>query len=114
MILCFIMLSSVIKVLYGGWTDLNYSTYPKPQLYQTPDASTAWMFWSFVFTTSALFTLPPFIQRTYAARSPKAIKTGLGFVCLGPFVLMLPAIFVGTMSIQILAEEGVDKPASPF
>ena len=90
MITCFILLSSVIKIQYGGWTDLSWETYPAQQHYQTPSSDSAWLFWSFCFTTSSLFTLPPFFQRTYAASSPKSVKAGLCLLCLGPFCLMLP------------------------
>ena len=115
MILCFILLSAVIKARYGGWTDLDWEEYPNPSHYQTPTPDSAFLFWSFVFTTSCQqFTLPQFLQRTYAARSPRAIKIGLGLLTMGPYVLMLPAIFAGTMGVQILADEGIDNPSSPI
>jgi len=115
MILCFILLSAVLKAQYGGWTDLSWEDYPNQSFYQTPTADSAFLFWAFAFTTGLQqFTLPPFIQRTYAARSPRAVKLGLGLLTLGPYLLMLPAIFAGTMGVQILADEGIENPSSPI
>lgn len=90
MIICFILLSGIVKIRYGGWTELDWEIYPQPSQFQTPSNETAFLFWSFVFVTSSLFTLPPFFMRTYAASSPRSVKAGLVLLSTGPFCLMLP------------------------
>ena len=90
MIICFTLLSLLVKVQYGGWTDLNWETYPKPEHYQTPTNDAALQFWSFEIVVSSLFTLPSFFMRTYAARSPRSVKAGFMLLATGPFCLMLP------------------------
>ena len=38
MFLSFVMITSVMKKNFGGWTDLNPETYPRPEFYQTQSA----------------------------------------------------------------------------
>ena len=111
MLVSFIALPIIIKLNFGGWTDLDPETFPRPELYETPSADAQWKFWQFSLVNFSFFTLPHFIQRTYAAKDLVSLKTAYSVVVVGPWILMLVGIFIGTVGIQML--DGADV-ASPF
>lgn len=84
MLVSFIILPIIIKVNFGGWTDLDPETYPKPEFYETPSADQQWKFWQFSLINFSFFTLPHFLQRTYAAKDLVSLKTAYSVVVIGP------------------------------
>ena len=58
MLLSFIMLPSIIKKNFGGWTELDVETYPQPEFFATPSKETQWSFWQFSLINVSFFTLP--------------------------------------------------------
>ena len=84
MLISFVILPIIIKVNFGGWSDLEPETYPKPTFYETPSIDQQWKFWQFSLVNFSFFTLPHFLQRTYAAKDLVALKTAYSVVILGP------------------------------
>ena len=84
MLISFIILPIIIKVNFGGWTDLDPETYPKPSFYETPTSDQQWKFWQFSLINFSFFTLPHFLQRTYAARDLVSLKSAYSVVVIGP------------------------------
>ena len=84
MLISFIILPIIIKVNFGGWTELDPESYPKPEFYQTPTTDQQWQFWQFSLINFSFFTLPHFLQRTYAAKDLVSLKTAYSVVVIGP------------------------------
>ena len=103
MVLSFLIIPIVIKKNYGGWAELDWQIYPRQDFYQTPTASEQWLFWQFTVVNFCFFSLPHFLQRTYAASSLKALKTGFNIVALGPWLTMLTGTFIGTVGVQLVS-----------
>mmetsp|Transcript_6592 Transcript_6592/g.18409 ORF Transcript_6592/g.18409 Transcript_6592/m.18409 type:complete len:644 (+) Transcript_6592:3-1934(+) len=114
MVLSFLIIPIVIKKNFGGWYDLDWQVYPRQDFYQTPNASEQWLFWQFTVVNFCFFSLPHFLQRTYAASSLKALKFGFNVVALGPWLTMITGTFIGTVGVQLLADAGIENPASPY
>jgi len=112
MVISFIALPSVIKKNFGGWSDLDPSTYPQPRFYQNPSADAQWLFWQFAIGNFGFFTLPHFVQRTYAARDLGSLRAGYMLLSIGPWFTLFVGTFVGTVGVQMLADE--PTPANPF
>lgn len=93
---------------------MDTATYPKPEFYQTPSEAAQWSMWNFAATIPGFFTLPHITQRTYAAKNLRSLKIGYMAILLGVFLLYIPASYVGTMTVQILADAGIENPTSPF
>ncbi|CAB9516352.1 Sodium/proline symporter [Seminavis robusta] len=111
MLISFIILPIVIKANFGGWSDLDPETYPKPSFYETPSADQQWKFWQFSMINFSFFTLPHFLQRTYAAKDLVSLKCAYSVVVVGPWITMFVGIYIGTVGVQML--DGADV-ASPF
>ena len=62
MVLSFICIPFVILRNYGGWHDLDPSTYAKPQFYQTPSKEDQWSFWQFNLLGFCFFSLPHLVR----------------------------------------------------
>ena len=45
MCISFLLLPLVIKYHFGGWTEIDVSTYPRPDFYQTFSKQEQWSFW---------------------------------------------------------------------
>ena len=117
MILSFIVLPIVILKNFGGWQDLNPSTYPQPQFYQTLSKDSQWEFWQLSLVNFSFFTLPHLMQRTYAAKDLKSLKLGYTIMTLGPWFTTFVGVFMGTVGVSILANANdgeAQDPASPF
>jgi len=115
MLLSFTLLPICLYVNFGGWHELDPSTYPKPEFYQTLTIDQQWDFWQFTFINISFFTLPHLMQRTYAARNLQSLKAGYTFMTLGSCLLMPVAIYMGTIGVQIVLEDDNSVvPASPF
>ena len=54
----FVFIPIVIQTNFGGWTELDPETYPKPEFFQTPSRDAQWLFWQFSFVNLSFFTLP--------------------------------------------------------
>jgi solute:Na+ symporter, SSS family len=114
MIACFVALPIVVVRQYGGWSDLDWETYPRQSFYQTPSRDQQWMYWNFGIMFLG-FTLNPFImQRIYAADSFKSLKVAYNVLSLGPWFAFLPGIFLGTIAVQWLADLGLENVSNPF
>ena len=109
-VLSFIMLPSIIKKNFAGWTDLDPSTYPFPTFYQNPTADQQWLFWQFACAHFGFFSLPHFVQRTYAARDIKSLKYGHMLLSIGPRFTLFVGTFVGTVGVQMLEGQRVANP----
>jgi len=105
MILSFLIIPIVIKKNFGGWDELDWQIYPRQDFYQTPTHHEQWLFWQFTVVNFCFFSLPHFLQRTYAASSLKALKFGFNVVTLGPWLTMLTGTFIGTVGVQIVSFE---------
>ena len=116
MVFCFIALPSIITKNYVGWNDLDWETYPRPEFYQTPSGSEQWLFLNFVISLAGGFLQPHLIQRMYATESFRGLKVAYSVLTLGPWFTMLSGIFLGTVGVQILADQGmgIDSLSSPF
>lgn len=106
----FLFIPIIIKLNFGGWTDLDPETYPKPEFYQTPSKDAQWLFWQFSMVNLSGFTLPHIVQRVYAAKDLKSLKVGYAIVSLGPWLNFISAIFIGTMAVAVL----VNPDGSPI
>lgn len=112
MVASFIMLPSVIKKNFGGWSDLDPTTYPRPDFYQNPSTDSQWLFWQFSMSLFGFFTLPHFVQRTYAARDMASLRAGYMLLSVAAWFTLFVGTFIGTVGVQVLAEE--PPPANPF
>ena len=84
MILSFVILPAVIKKNFGGWSDIDLATYPRPDFYQTFSKEEQWNFWQLSLINFSFFSLPHLLQRNYAARDLKALKAGYTIMAAGP------------------------------
>mmetsp|Transcript_4892 Transcript_4892/g.7623 ORF Transcript_4892/g.7623 Transcript_4892/m.7623 type:complete len:600 (-) Transcript_4892:1622-3421(-) len=114
MFACFICLPLIVFRHYGGWASLDWETYPKQNFFQTPSREQQWMYWQFVVMFITVGMYPHIIQRIYAADSFKSIKYAYSVISLAPWFAVIPAIFLGTMSVQILVDNGIENVTSPF
>lgn len=114
MMTSFILLPCIIKSHFGGWSALDVTTYPRPDFFQTPTQDEQWNFWQFSMVMFGFFTLPHLMMRIYAARDLKSLRVGWAFLTISPWAAMFIGTFLGTVGVQILADAGVENPASPF
>lgn len=116
MVISFVVIPSVIAKNFGGWSDIDPETYPRPEFYQTPTAAQQWDFWQFALVNVSFFTLPHLLQRTYAAKTPQSLKMGYGIMAIGPWFTSLVGVFMGTIGVVILTNEDgtVQTPSNPF
>ena len=101
----------MVKTQFGGWVDLDPSTYPRPDFYQTPSTETQIELFQFSLINVSIFTLPQIMQRNYAARDLQSLKVGWLTLIMGPWAILLVSVFVGTVGVQAL---GGEEFASPF
>uniref|UniRef100_A0A7S2XU93 Uncharacterized protein n=2 Tax=Attheya septentrionalis TaxID=420275 RepID=A0A7S2XU93_9STRA len=114
MTVAFMAIPFVIIRQYGGWNSLDFNEYPEPSFYQSPSGDNQWLFWNFTIVNFGFFSLPHLLQRTYSSGSMKALKGGYIALLIGPWIMMLPGIFMGTVGVQILADAGNPNPPNPF
>ena len=116
MVFCFIALPLIVVKNYVGWKDLDWESYPRPEFYQTPSGSEQWLFWNFIISLAGGFLQPHLIQRMYATESFRGLKVAYSVLTLGPWFTMISGIFLGTVGVQILADQGmdIDNISSPF
>jgi len=112
MTLSFIVIPSVIKKNFGGWTDIDLSTYPRPDFFQTFDSETQWSFWQLSIINFSFFTLPHLLQRNYSAKNVQALKAGYYVMAIGPWFTTFVGVFMGTIGVAMLGEGA--NPANPF
>ena len=62
MVISFSCIPFVILKNYGGWHDLDPSTYAKPEFYQTPSKQEQWLFWQFSLINICFFSLPHLVS----------------------------------------------------
>jgi solute:Na+ symporter, SSS family len=112
----FVILPSIIFKNFGGWSDMDPETYPKPQFYQTMSKEAQFSFWQFTLVNFGLFTLPHFIQRVYSAKDLVSMKTALTVVTISPWFTLMVGVFLGTVAVNFLVnEDGTPQtPANPF
>lgn len=110
MVLSFVLLPSVIKANFFGWSELSPDMYPKPEFYQTPSKDGQLAFWQFSLINISFFTLPHLMQRLYAARDLKTLRFAWGIMNFGPWMTMFVSAFIGTVGVQILNGEAVTSP----
>ena len=119
MVLSFVVIPSVIVKNFGGWNELNYENFPKPEFYQTLTKDTQYDFWQFAIINFSFFTLPHLMQRTYAAKDLKSLKLGYSVMTIGPWFTSFVGIFMGTVGVSMLYKADPDTffdnpPANPF
>ena len=112
MTLSFIIIPAVIKKNFGGWADLDLSTYPRPDFFQTFDKETQWNFWQLSVINFSFFTLPHLLQRNYSAKNIQALKAGYYIMAVGPWFTTFVGVFMGTIGVAMLGEGAA--PANPF
>ncbi|EJK55692.1 hypothetical protein THAOC_24544 [Thalassiosira oceanica] len=106
MVFSFVALPCVLATKFTSWADLNSSTYPRPQFYETPSRKEQLEMWQLSIIVLSYFTLPHYIQRVYAASDLRSLKVGVSI-----WFTILPAIYIGTVGVKIL--DGADT-SSPF
>jgi hypothetical protein len=84
MVISFIIVPCVLVRNYGGWSDLDPETYPRPNFYQTMSKEDQWAFWQFSIINFSFFTLPHLLQRTYAAKDLRSLRAGYAVMATGP------------------------------
>eukprot|EP00578_Thalassiosira_sp_NH16_P011569 CAMPEP_0181121150 /NCGR_PEP_ID=MMETSP1071-20121207/24574_1 /TAXON_ID=35127 /ORGANISM="Thalassiosira sp., Strain NH16" /LENGTH=730 /DNA_ID=CAMNT_0023205929 /DNA_START=48 /DNA_END=2240 /DNA_ORIENTATION=- len=115
MVISFICLPIVILSKFGGWKGIDPLTYPRKDFYQTPSSGEQLMFWQFTLLNISFFALPHMVQRIYAARDLPSLKAGFLIQTIGPWFTTFVGVFIGTMGVIILAQNGKDpNPPSPF
>jgi solute:Na+ symporter, SSS family len=114
MIACFVALPIVVVRQYGGWSDLEWETYPRQSFYQTPSRDQQWMFWNFGIMFLGFAMHPHLVQRVYAADSFKSLKIAYSVLALGSWFAFVPGIFLGTIGVQWMADLGIENVSSPF
>lgn len=110
MAVSFVMTATVVRKNFGGWSDLDPQTYPRPDFYQTPTGDQQWSFWQFTFLNVSFFTLPHLIQRIYSAKDLASLKVAWYVMNFGPWSTMLVSIFLGTVGVQFLNGNGGTSP----
>ena len=55
----------------------------------------------------SLFAMPHLVERTYAARDLKSLKCAYFFLSMAPWLVSFVGLYLGVLSVQILAESGV-------
>jgi Na+/proline symporter len=88
MIAAFVFIPIALKLNFGGWVELDPSTYPSPEFYQTPSKDSQWLFWQFSLINVSFLTLPHVMQRVYAARDLKSLKFGYTVVSIAPWLIV--------------------------
>ena len=79
MVFSFVAVPCVLAAEFYSWADLNSSTYPKPQFYNTPSRREQLEMWQLSMLVISYLTLPHYIQRIYAASDLRSLK--VGFSC---------------------------------
>lgn len=110
MLITFFTLPFVIMKNYGGWKDIDPSTYGRPDFYQTPSSDDQWEFWQFSLINICFFSLPHLIQRIYAARDLTSLKAGFVAQTLGPWITQYVGVFIGTMGVVMGVAPDTDSP----
>lgn len=114
MLISFICLPSVMVKNFGGWKDLDPLTYPRPEFYQTQPMSQQLQFWQFSLINISFLALPHILMRLYAAQDLQALRGGFYAMTFGPWFTMFVGVFIGTVGVQILSDNGIDiTPSGP-
>lgn len=108
----YLCLPIAIYMNFGGYEDIDLSTFARPDFFQTPSKFDQWQFWQFTVINIAFFGLPPLIQRTYAARDIGSMKWAYGVLLFGVWMAVMVGIYLGIMAVQVFGP-GV-YPPSPF
>jgi solute:Na+ symporter, SSS family len=111
-VIAFMLAAIVVKKNFGGCADLNVSTFPRPQFYQTPTMDQQLQFWQFNLTNIGYFSLPHLMQRIYTARDLKSLRCGWAALAMGQWLTMFVGVFIGTMGVAVLGGEQLSNPAS--
>jgi hypothetical protein len=99
---------------FGGWKDLDPLTYPRPEFYQTQPMSQQLQFWQFSLINISFLALPHIVMRLYAAKDLQALRGGFYAMTFGPWFTMFVGVFIGTVGVQILSDNGIDiTPSGP-
>lgn len=116
MVAAFIIIPCVIYRNFGGWTDFDPETFPRPYFYPTPSVPLQWYAWQFALLNFSFFTLPHLIQRIYAARDHKSLKAGFGILTIGPWFTTFVGVFIGTVGVVMLTNDDgtVEATTNPF
>lgn len=112
MFFAFVAVPSVLASQFVGWKDLDPFTYPRPEFYQTPSRENQWFFWQLSLINLSFFTLPHLMQRTYAAKDLKSLKTGYTLMTVACWFTMPVGVFIGTVGVQLLNGATVSSPFS--
>lgn len=113
MVFAFVSIPLIMVKNFGGWKNLDPSTYPQPQFYQTPSGDTQWSFWQFGLINFSFFTLPHFVQRIYAVRDLQSLKIGYAVLTVGPWVSGFVGVFMGTVGVTLLVNPDDGSPLYP-
>lgn len=105
MVVAYICLPIIIRKNFGGWAELDPTTYPRPDFYQTPSWDEQLDFWQFAMSTFTFFTLPHLMQRAYAASDLSSLKAAYVTMSIGMWLLMFGGVFIGTVGVSILADK---------
>jgi solute:Na+ symporter, SSS family len=115
MIACFVIVPIVVVRQYGGWSDLDWETFPRQSFYQTPSREEQYMFWNFDILFLGFALNPHLVQRVYTADSFKSLKAAYSILAVGSWFAFLPGIFLGTISVQWMADLGLENNVrNPF
>lgn len=108
----YICLPIVVHMNWGGYEDIDLSTFARPDFFQTMSAFDQWQFWQFTIINIAFFGLPPLIQRTYAAQGIGSLKLAYGVLLFGVWLAIMVGIYLGIMAVQVFGPGFY--PVSPF
>lgn len=114
MLISFICVPFVMVKNFGGWKDLDPLTYPRPEFYQTQPMSQQLEFWQFSLINISFLALPHIVMRVYSAKDLQSLKGGFYAMTFGPWCTTLVGVFIGTLGVQILDDNGIDiTPRGP-
>ena len=111
MLVAYVSLPIIISMNFGGWRELDPTTYPRPDFYRTPSKEDQLNLWQFTIQTFTFFTLPHLMQRTYSAQDLVSLKCAYTALTCGAWFMLMVGTYIGTVGVQILG--GADV-ASPF
>jgi len=112
MIFSFIAMPVIMWKKYGGLGALNSVDYPKPQFFQTMNSAQQLDFWQFSLINFSFFTLPHFMQRTYAAKDLSSLQVGYIVMAISPWIASFVGVLIGIIGVQILGNGAA--PTNPF
>ena len=110
MMFSFIAIPAVLSRSYYSWSELDSNTYPRPDFYDTPSTDFQLGMWQTSMILISYFTLPQYVQRIYATESINNLKISFSILTLSVWFTMLPAVYIGTIGVQILDNEDTSSP----